>query len=234
MGFDLNFSEQLFLWWLSIMVIIFIWHAWIDPYGNIHYAASEGKLDKVRKYLERGVFVDVQKNQGPTPLYVASVTGHREIVELLIAYGAMVNQGLDEEDGMNPLLAATVEEHQDVIESLMAHGAVAGIHVATFRGEINTLRTYLERGGDVNAKQNGMSLLHLAVLGNRQETVRLLLANNADINIRDLNGEAPLYGAVTKNHVELAELLIERGGNLNQISARGSPLHLAIQRSALL
>jgi len=229
---DINLSDSdwFWCWWFVASMIFVIWGLWIEPYGKIHYAVSQGKLDKVRKYLERGMNANFKKHKySYTPLYVAASKGKREIAELLIAYGATVNQGLEEENGENPLLAAVMEGHQDVVEGLMAHGAIAGAHVSTFRGEVNKLRTYLEQGGDVNTRRNGMTLLHLAVLGRSQEAIPLLLGYRADLVACDsINDDAPLHRAVEKNYIEIVELLIDRGANINQSSGRGTPLHLAI------
>lgn len=229
---NLSASDWFWFWWFVVSMLFVISQDWIEPYGKIHYAVLQGKLDKVRKYLERGTDADFKKHKySPTPLYVAASKGQREIAELLISYDATVNQGLEEEKGENPLLAAVMEGHQDVVESLMANGAIAGVHVATFQGEVHTLRTYLEEGGDVNAKRNGMSLLHLAVSGRSQETIQLLLANHADLNARDsISKGTPLHRAVKKNYIEIVELLIDRGANINQNSSGVTPLHLAILR----
>lgn len=231
---DINLSTSDWLWlgWFVVSMLWAIWGLWTDPYAGVHRAVAQGKLEKVRKYLEKGTDVEYKKNKhSSTPLYVAASKGKREIAELLIAYGATVNQGLEEENGENPLLAAVMEGHQGVVESLMTHGAIAGPHVAAFRGEIPMLRTYLEQGGDVNAKRNGMPLLHLAVSVGSREAIALLLANHADLNLRNsINKEPPLHRAVEKNHLEIVELLLDCGANIDCCSGRGTPLHLAISR----
>ena len=54
--------------------------------------------------LAKGASIDLRNAQGETSLYIASLIGHKEIVELLISKGALID--LVDTDGKTPLWVA--------------------------------------------------------------------------------------------------------------------------------
>ena len=60
---------------------------------NLTMAARDGKLAKVKAYLEAGATcIDKGDENGVTPLNIAAWKGHLEVVQALLAAGAMVDQ----------------------------------------------------------------------------------------------------------------------------------------------
>jgi len=57
--------------------------------------------------------------------------------------------------------------------------------------------------------------LHIAAKTGDTETVRLLIAQGANVNAKDSLGWTPLHWATMNDHVETARLLIEKGANVN-------------------
>ena len=64
------------------------------------------------------------------------------------------------------------------------------------------------------AKAPDISLLKAAIDGNI-EAVKLLIANGADVNARDKDGETPLHEASSGGYKEIIELLIAKGADVN-------------------
>lgn len=85
-------------------------------------AARSGDRAGVEAALAAGVPVDAGTRYQQTALMFAAQHGHREIVELLIARGANVNQK-DSFYGMTPLIAAMQDSHAGVMTVLLEHGA---------------------------------------------------------------------------------------------------------------
>ena len=62
--------------------------------------------------------------------------------------------------------------------------------------------------------------------------VKQLLADGADVNTRDFNGQTPLHLAVGYKHLEVTKLLLEKGANVHAKDYEGnSPLQFGIGNS---
>lgn len=112
---------------------------------------------------------------------------------------------------------------------------------AALRGDVATIQTWLNAGGDVNAEVFYLNdfderrfptrLLNLAACDAQGELVRVLIANGADINFIEsrpgLNRMSALQRAVVVPHrdpTETAKVLIEAGADLfNQDLSEGNP-----------
>ena len=90
---------------------------------------------------------------------VASLNGHRAVVQLLLEKGAPVNAKSNE--NITALLMASERGHKDIIQIL------------------------LDKGADVNAKDSdGLSPVLLAAQKGYKDVVTLLLNQGADGNVR--------------------------------------------------
>ncbi len=58
---------------------------------SIHQATIDGKIALIRRELSNGANLNEKNEDGYTPLLLAVKSGHKRIVELLIAKGADVN-----------------------------------------------------------------------------------------------------------------------------------------------
>ena len=93
------------------------------PAISIHEAAFNGNIEAVKQHLAAGTDMNAEPVDPPfgTPFVLAVHSGHKEIVELLIAEGADVNAKNDN-DG-TPLHLASIRGHKEVAELLIAKGA---------------------------------------------------------------------------------------------------------------
>ena len=80
---------------------------------------------------------------------------------------------------------------------------------------------YLSKGADVNAMNGGVTPLHGAAVGGHKETVKLLIANGADVNAKDVIGQTPLLSAAGGGHKEIVALLITKGADVNAKDSQG-------------
>lgn len=98
----------------------------------------------------------------------------------------------------------------------------------------------LECGIDINHQRNGrganISALHMAVSNGLLEIIKTLLEHGADIEIKDKNGNTPLWNAIMNfkgNGDELAIInyLISKGGSIDTKNAKNiSPRDIIIER----
>ena len=156
------------------------------------------------------------------PLHNAVVSGHPEIVALLIARGAKINS--TDNQGRTPLIsfAAIAGSNMDIPKMLLAAGAdpaaeesldhLSALDFAAVSSETDLAELLLSAGIDVNRRDSGAwggtAIMH-AIYHNRLEFVRLLIARGADVNLSDMQGKSTLSFATGKP--EMQKLLIEAG-----------------------
>jgi ankyrin repeat protein len=219
-------AELVFIYACLIAFAVFVtWQIRNNPIGQIHNAVSDGDLERVREYLNKSVDPNLLKFGWQSPLCLAANKGHKEIAELLIAHGADINRGLEDENGTNALLEAAINKHQDLVESLIAQGAKFGIHFAALQGNIESVRLFMQNENfQINSERcsinpfHSMTALALASMGGHQNVVELLLDSGANIEGNNASSSlriTPLYKAVTYNQSKTVELLIDRGASIN-------------------
>jgi ankyrin repeat protein len=203
-----------------------------SPSTWIHEAAKAGDLAKAKVLLRDYPNLVFSKTQdfGFTPLHDAVLYGHKDMAELLLAYGADVN-AMDN-TGSTPLCEAA---NKDVAELLLAHGAdVNGrsnlwppLHSAALHGHKDVVELLLAHGVDVNVRdKGGATPLHMA---GSKDVGELLLARGSDINAKDDKGETPLsLAAVGRDNKDVVELLLAHGVDVNVRDNEGlTPLYWA-------
>lgn len=100
--------------------------------------------------------------------------------------------------------------------------------VAAAKNRVEIAKNLIEKKANVNAKdKEGSTPLIFAIVGDPKgsastEAVKLLLDNNADVNIhRTHDGFTPLMAAVAKNDLTIVKLLLAKGADVNAKSKDG-------------
>ena len=164
---------------------------------SIHAAARIGNIEAVQQHLGSGVDVNTKNKLGRTPMLYAIQGGHKEIVKLLIAKGAI------QVPRFSIIIAATDGD----IEAVKQHLAVG---------------TYIDATNSFKE-----TALHVAAFFGEKEIAKLLVANGANVNARGFLGITPLDNAVgntfnDKNNAEIADLLRKHGGKTGaELKAEG-------------
>jgi len=92
---------------------------------------------------------------------------------------------------------------------------------ATNQGDLEKVRSLLERGTDVNAKdEHGQTALMNAAHAGRVDLVRLLVAHGAALDVTAKYNLSALMLAIISRHLEVAQVLIESGAEPNVRSTR--------------
>jgi cell wall assembly regulator SMI1 len=154
-------------------------------------------------------------------LMSAAEGGHADIVEVLLAAGADVNQ---EGKNVTPLAAAVSEgtkAHLQIVQKLLAaradvnYGKFSTVLMRASRdSSTEVVKALLDAGAAVNTITRLGSALTMAVQENRPENVALLLQAGADAHVRfpadadeQIAGKTPLEYAAAKKAKKILALL---------------------------
>ncbi|WP_257282060.1 ankyrin repeat domain-containing protein [Endozoicomonas sp. ISHI1] len=178
-----------------------------------------GDWDQVAKSLAEGVNVNAVKDQDYTALMLASLNGHRAIIELLFNYGA--NLYAVNDDGITALHFAAGHHYVDNLKLLIEAGAdinarardgFTPLHCAAWSGNTNCMKTLIEGKADLNAAlSNGAIPLHIAAMRGHTNCVKVLIEAGADLNTTLPDGATPLSIAAEKGNTECVKALTEAG-----------------------
>ncbi len=92
------------------------------------------------------------------------------------------------------------------------------IYDAALQGDIATVRSFLDKGFDVNRLDiEKRSLLMLAGFNGHTELCRMLIEKGAEVDVRDSNDRTALMFASTGPFVETVRLLLESGAEPNAV-----------------
>jgi ankyrin repeat protein len=181
-----------------------------ERWREVMNAAQWGDVAKLRALLKQDPdLVSSRMSEGQTPLHWAARNGHKEAVELLLAYKADVNA--------------------------KGSAGMTALQFAARNGDIEMAKLLLLKNADVNSYWGtdvGAPALVLAAANGHKDMVALLLAHNADVNATNY-AVTPLLNAVWFGQkADMAELLLDNKAEVN--NARGSsekstPLHIAAQ-----
>ncbi len=182
--------------------------------------ASTGNTAMMEVFLENGADPNQIDDDSEMSLAASAVmSGNMELLELLIQYGADLNAGK-----MPPLTFAIVRGDKALVELLLKNGARAqdgqSEHVAQEKPELSAL-----------LKRHAGTEWHAAVKSGDLVAVTAALDAGAEIDVEGEHGRTALQLAILGNHIELALLLLERGGDpVRDNGGMSSPLHLAAGR----
>lgn len=118
-------------------------------------ASRTGSLKRLESLLETDAKVNYCDQYGLTPLHVAAIKGHKDVVMLLAEYGSDLE--FQDAEGHTPL------------------------HLAVESGSKEMVEVLINRGADVNAmSKNGATPLYISTLMGCEDISKLLLARGAD------------------------------------------------------
>ncbi|XP_065224497.1 uncharacterized protein LOC135848509 [Planococcus citri] len=167
-----------------------------------------------------------------TPLLVAVQSGSQDIVEILVASEANVD---DKTSGKTPLMSAVEYGYKNIVDILISNGAdVNGengepLLLAVCNNREDILKILLQNGANIDVTHDdGASLLHFAASMGHKDIVKILIDNGMDINGKTRFDVTPLHNASSQGHKEIAEILIKNKADVNFANSEGTPLHVAV------
>lgn len=113
---------------------------------------------------------------------------------------------------------------------------INAIHDAIFEGDIDRVRSILNNGIDIEAKNCDGDTPFLTCCTYRPliEIMNLLVDYGADIDARNINGESSLSIAVNRKKIAVIDFLLNKNAEINVVSDDGqTPLFRAIYKNQL-
>ncbi|GFY72014.1 ankyrin repeat and KH domain-containing protein 1 [Trichonephila inaurata madagascariensis] len=156
-------------------------------------ACSGGRYEVVDILLARGANKEHRNVSDYTPLSLAASGGYVNIIKLLLSHGAEINSRTGSKLGISPLM------------------------LAAMNGHVQAVKLLLDMGSDINAQieTNRNTALTLACFQGRHEVVSLLLDRKANVEHRAKTGLTPLMEAASGGYVEVGQVLIDKGADVN-------------------
>lgn len=195
-----------------------------DGKTPLHLTAQRGHKEMVELLISKDADVNGRDGDGMTLLHLAAQRGHKDVVDLLINKGADINAKND--SGETPLDVGGYRT--EIAQLLMSAGArTSSIHRAALWGFQSEVRRFLDKGVNVNAKnEDGMAPLHLAAQAGRIDVMELLISKGADVNACNPKGQTSLHLVLwpreQKTVKEAIDLLLSKGAGLNAKDNSGS------------
>ena len=223
-----------------------------DRYGltPLYYASSNGNAAIIQKLLKAGANPNVADKDGDTALMAAARAGNPEAVTALLGHDAAVNakDGLTQQTalmwavranqrGCGAGSAGARRRCQRAHQNGQDSGTPASRSRRRSRERLprdrhrsrrlaGTGRPGRDTGGDVGAPVCGAR----RPAGQREIVSRGFDAAKADVNQTEANGITPLLMAITNDHVDVAQFLLDRGAAVNTADWWGrTPLWAAVE-----
>jgi len=200
-------------------------------------ACSSSDQDEVEKLLKRGVDINTSNIDGLTALHQACIDNNLLMVEYLLNRSADIN--CQDNEGWTPLHAAASCGNLDIVKYLISRGAI--VDVCNNEGELpidiaegDDIIAFLEN--DMRRKgiddEQARNIEHEIMLKHAQDWLNNNQKNSskslAETIVHQRTGATALHVAAAKGYLDVIDVLIRAGANINAVDNDGwTPLHAA-------
>lgn len=171
----------------------------------------------IRKLLlENPALINGNTSHGVSPLMLSCFFNKPDITPVLLDFVKELSLFEAASVGKFDEVAHQVYQKPDDINKYSDDGFTA-LGLACYFGKEEVARYLVLKGAAVNLpSKNGFNVfpLHSAVAGNFVGISKMLLENNAEVNIVQQSGLTPLHSAAQNGNIELIILLLEKGANV--------------------
>lgn len=199
---------------------------------DLYEAVDAKDHAKVESLLKAGAKVNKTNKKNQFPLWIALWNNDVQMVKLLIANGADVNQKFKGKDAnINCLEIAAQNGSFEIAKLLVDAGApfdVKGIkgctplRTACRNGRTDIVIYLVDKGADVDSKAEDMATpLEAAAGKGHLEIVQMLVEKGANVNHQDKEGDTPLGEAAKYGYVEVVKYLLSKGADVSLKNQQG-------------
>lgn len=241
----------------EIIELLLVRGARIDDSNNkniaaLQVAARYGHEKSVETLLNKGASCNLQNKVGWTALMEAASNGHLVVCGMLLEHGCDYN--LKDIKGYTALVVATLENRLEVADLIQRHGLqiiekACGANDDCWQKQlddrliealqnnypVSIIRYYLKRGANQDihfGEYSGTPLIQALLNGDKNLVKALIDDHKVNLEEKNKNDDTALMLACWNNKVEIAELLINAGANVDAANKTGqTSLHgIAIKK----
>ncbi|EXJ68828.1 uncharacterized protein A1O5_07760 [Cladophialophora psammophila CBS 110553] len=209
----------------------------------LNVGVTQDSIEMVRLLVESGADIEIEDDDGESPLTLAAGLESKTITEYLLDHGADVNHA--NKWGETALFIAARECRTETVRALLnvhdvdvntarVKHSYAPIHSGVDSVEI--IDMLLEKNANINAMSGSGTPLYLASKHDLKETVECLLSHGANTEIEcdlvdDTLCRTALSIAVEFGNTSSIRLLLDAGANINKpmqdgVSALAAAMHI--------
>lgn len=173
-------------------------------------AAKTGILPAVEILLDHGADANAKESWGKTtPLMWAVTENHSEVAKMLIARGAEIEaRSVYVPPGTGRGFEGALpreRREEEVGPVIFASGELTPLLLAARDGQLESVKTLVEAGADINAlTADGKNGIGLAIFNGNYAVADYLIDQGADVNQADAQRFSPLFWAVERRNMETA------------------------------
>ena len=203
--------------------------------ANFFTAVQAGDTAEVARLIAADPSLLQAKNErGASAVLLACYNGRKEVRDLLLANGALLELHEASAAGQLSRVKELVEANPAAANSDSPDGFPVMALAAVF-GHEEVARYLHQKGADVNAvatNGSGYTALTGAVASGHASVAKWLAENGANVSYRYANGYAPLLTAAANGHLEIVKLLLAHGADLYVRTDEGkNALAFALERN---
>ncbi len=183
----------------------------------LHYACLINCVQILNKFLKAGCDVNAKDYTGLTPLHYAIKLENIRIIHTLINHGADIN--IQDQKGETPIDIAIKTGNVALVRTFVFRRTDDLIYKACAAGHLDLLKFFLDTiDFDIDSQNDcGESLLHIACNKGYMDIIKFLVEEKKiNIELLDSNRWTALYNAIQSNNVNVVELLINAGANIDR------------------
>ncbi len=191
----------------------------------LHWAIYDGNLEIAKLLVENKADIHIKDNLGYTPFLEALGQKNREEFLLyLLEKGAKLDDAAN--SAFSTLMAASANGYINIVKLLIENKVNinsknnegwTALFYALLHNNLEIAKVLIQNGSDINAiEKDGNSVLIKSIEWIKaNDTLHLLIQNNADVNLANHQGMTPLMEASFKNQLAIVNVLIKNGATVN-------------------
>lgn len=163
----------------------------------IHYLINYYQIELLEKLLEKkNIKLDIVDNEGKTILYLLIKYSNNNFLEILLKYNK-THVGFS------------------IIDNKDKSGYTA-LHYAVIMNNLEALKILLKYGCDISIKDSdGYNVVQLSLINNKTDIFIYLLDQLDDLEIYTNTKQSLLHLAISKQNIEIVDLLLEKNIKIN-------------------